>query len=134
MKTLAAAGTLGRDAEARTTQGGDTVCNFSIAVDDGFGDKKTTMWFDVTRWGKGAAGLANALVKGSRVAVSGDLTTRINGDKTYLQIRADKVTIMSTPQGGQRQGDGSRGAPMNKKPIEDDWDSEVPFASNAGIW
>lgn len=103
MKTLCAAGTVGKDAETRTTQGGDAVCNFSLAVDDGFGESKGTIWFDVTRWGKGAAGLANVLVKGSRVAVSGDLTRKDVNGKTYLQIRADKVTILSTPQGGQKQ-------------------------------
>lgn len=130
MKVIAIAGTCGKDAETRTTQKGDDVCSFSVAVNDGWGENKSTMWFDVTRWGKNAAGLSKILTKGTKVAVSGELTTREHNGKTYLQIRADSVT----PQGGKQGGDGSRGAPTGNKPIEDDWGSEVPFASNAGIW
>lgn len=130
MKVIAIAGALGRDAEVRDVNGND-VCQFSVAVDDGFGEKKTTIWFDVSRWGKGASGLANVLAKGSRVAVSGELTTREHNSKTYLQVRADKVTILSTPQGGQRHERQS-----SRRSAQDDlndsiprWDddSQVPF-------
>lgn len=125
MKTICAAGVLGRDAEHRQTQQGDNICNFSIAVDDGFGDRKTTIWFDVTRWGKGAEGLSRVLVKGSRVAVSGDLSTREHNGKTYLQIRADKVTILSTPQGGQKREEPRQ---SSRDALDDDLpDFDAPF-------
>lgn len=138
MKVIAIAGACGRDAEVRQVSGSD-VCQFSVAVDDGFGENKKTVWFDVSRWGKGASGLANVLVKGSRVAVSGELSTREHNGKTYLQVRADKVTIMSTPQGGQRQERHQRGG-------GDDWgqskggnsytgdDDFVPFLTSNSIY
>lgn len=124
MKTIAIAGNVGKDAECKNASGND-FCSFSVAVDDGWGDSKSTMWFDVTRWGKGAQGLAKVLVKGSRVAVSGELTTREHNGKTYLQVRADKVSILSTPQGGNQRRQAGAGS--------DDWgrggddDSEIPF-------
>lgn len=143
MKVICVAGALGRDAEVRNVSGSD-VCQFSVAVDDGFGENKKTVWFDVSRWGKGASGLANVLVKGSRVAVSGELTTRENNGKTYLQVRADKVTILSTPQGGQKQERQQRGGGddwgqrrSHGDQLNDeipDFGSDIPFMSSDSIF
>lgn len=137
MRTISIAGTLGRDAEVR--QAGDNdVCSFSVAVDDGFGDNKKTLWFDVARWGKGAAGLARVLVKGSRVAVSGDLSMKESNGKTYLQVRANSVTILSTPEGGKRrEPDGSRGSSQQRtSSFADELDDsiDIPFLSHDSIW
>lgn len=135
MKTICIAGSLGRDAEVRRV-GDNDVCSFSVAVDDGFGESKKTVWFDVSRWGKGASGLANVLVKGSRVAVSGELSTLEKDGRTYLKVRADKVTILSTPQGGRdgQRGTQERQQSSRRSHAEDlndsipGWDdSEVPF-------
>ena len=123
MKQICIAGATGRDAEHKTTQSGQELCSFSVAVDDGYGDNKTTMWFDVTRWGKGADSLARILRKGSKVAVTGDLSTREHDGKTYLQVRADKVTIQSTPKGSDAgSSDPGNGGKSNE------WDdSTIPF-------
>ncbi len=93
------AGNLGKDAAYKETQNGKPLCSFPVAADVGFGENKRTLWVDVTRWGDGAKGLANILVKGSRVTVSGELSTREHEGKTYLQIRADHVTL----QGGSQR-------------------------------
>ena len=71
MLHLSLAGNLGRDAEHKTTQSGQDLCSFAVAVNVGFGENKSTVWVDVTRWGKGAEGLARILRKGSKVAVIG---------------------------------------------------------------
>ncbi|QQN73913.1 single-stranded DNA-binding protein [Croceicoccus sp. YJ47] len=107
MLNLSLAGNLGRDAEYKQTQGGNELCSFAVAVNTGFGDNKTTVWIDVTKWGKGAKGLSDILVKGSKVAVSGELSTREHNGKTYLQCRANDVTIMGTPGGSQSRGNQS---------------------------
>ena len=96
MLQITIAGRLGRDAEYKQTQGGNELCSFSVAADVGYGDNKQTYWVDVTRWGKGAKGLSEILRKGSAVAVTGELTTREHNGKTYLQCRADNVTILGT--------------------------------------
>ena len=97
------AGRLGRDAEFKQTQGGHDICSFSVACDVGFGDRKETYWVDVTKWGKGAQGLSGILRKGSAVAVAGELTTREHNGKTYLQCRADDVTILGGTERGERK-------------------------------
>ena len=128
MLNLSLAGNLGRDATYKQTQGGNELCSFPVAAEIGFGDNKQTVWIDVTRWGKGAKGLAGILRKGSKVAVCGELSTREHEGKTYLQCRADNVTIMGTP--GNREPDGSRGHADNAGSFADELDddlSDVPF-------
>lgn len=125
------AGNLGKDAEIKTTQGGDSFCRFSVAVTTGWGDRKATTWWDVTRWGKGADKLAGFLKKGAKVAVSGEISAREHEGKTYLQIRADHVTLQGDA-GGQARGSterqASRDNPDNRRGgFTDDLDDDVPF-------
>jgi single-strand DNA-binding protein len=132
MLNLTLAGNLGRDAESKSTQDGTPLCSFSVGVSTGYGERKTTTWVDVTKWGKGADGLAKILRKGSKVAVSGELSTREHNGKTYLQCRADTVTIMGTQQSAERQPDGSQG---HAGGFADDDDSDsIPFARNDTMW
>jgi single-strand DNA-binding protein len=107
MKSLTIAGGIGKDAVTRSTQDGDKVTGFSVGVSEGFGDKKRTIWFDVSMWGNRGEKLAQHLTKGSRVAVTGDLSTREHDGKTYLTLRAADVTLMG---GGNRdEGQSQRG-------------------------
>ena len=101
MKNITIAGGITRDAELRTA-GSDKVLGFSVAVSEGFGDKKRTLYFDCNLWGKRGETLAGMMTKGSKVAVAGDLSTREHNGKTYLTIRANEVTLMG---GGQRNDD-----------------------------
>ena len=105
MKNITIAGGITRDAELRTA-GSDKVLGFSVAVSEGFGDKKRTLYFDCNLWGKRGETLASMLTKGSKVSVSGDLSTREHNGKTYLTIRANEVTLMG---GGQRNDDAGQG-------------------------
>ena len=127
MLNLTIAGNTGKDAEYKTTDKSE-FCSFSVAVNVGYGDSKTTQWIDVTRWGKGAQGLAGILRKGSRVAVTGEMSLREHGSKTYVQLRADNVTILSTPDAGQ----GSAAPTPSPTPTPggggyDDLDDQIPF-------
>ena len=121
MLKVIAAGRLGRDAQHRTTQDGTDICSFAVACDVGFGDRKQTYWVDVTKWGKGAKGLAGILTKGSAVTVVGELSTREHEGKTYLQCRADDVTI----QGGT--GERKPAEQSRQSYATDDLDDEIPF-------
>jgi single-strand DNA-binding protein len=69
-------GRLGKDAETKTTSGGQTVTSFTVATDSGFGDKKQTHWVACALWGDRGAKIAQYLLKGSMVAVSGELKPR----------------------------------------------------------
>jgi single-strand DNA-binding protein len=74
------AGNLGRDPEMRYMQDGTAVTNFSVAVNDGYGDNKKTIWVRVSVWGKRAEVANQYLTKGSKILVEGRLRTDANGN------------------------------------------------------
>lgn len=122
MKTITIAGGIGRDAETKQA-GNSKVTRFSVAVDDGWGDKKRTIWFDCDLWGDRGEKLAGMLTKGTKVAVSGDLSTREHNGKTYLTVRADNVTLMS----GKPQGERQERQQDQRQSSRADLDDEIPF-------
>ena len=127
MLIVTLAGNIGKDAQFKQTQSGTDICSFGVGVTVGYGDNKSTVWVDVTKWGKGAQGLANILRKGSRVTVSGELSTREHNNKPYLQCRADHVTIMGTPQDRRRDDDREETTGQVGGGGYDDLSDEIPF-------
>lgn len=125
MLQLFTAGNVGRDAEYKTTQGGHEICSFSLAAETGFGDNKATVWVDVSKWGKGAQGLARVLRKGSRVAVTGEMSLREHNGKTYVQCRADNIKILGTPNAGDDRTAARR--------EDDGWVGQAPDDDADGI-
>jgi single-strand DNA-binding protein len=93
-------GTVGRDAEVRSTASGQTVLNVAVANNIGFGDKQQTIWFRVALWGKRAEGsLKDYLKKGQQVFISGEMTQSefVGTDgvkKTTLEINANIVDLI----------------------------------------
>lgn len=127
MKSICIAGRLGKDAELRRTQSGDPVLSFNVAVDDGFGQSKRTLWFKCSLWGKRGQSLEEHLRKGSAVTVSGDLSTEEYQGKTQLIVRVNDVTMQGGSQ-GQSSNRTSYGAPDNSRSVADDLSDEIPFA------
>ncbi|MDF3607513.1 single-stranded DNA-binding protein [Paracoccus sp. DMF-8] len=109
MKNITIAGRITRDAVTRTTQQGDKVTGFSVAVDDGFGQNKRTLFFDCSLWGKRGESLSQYLMKGASVTVAGDLSTREHEGKTYLTIRVSEITLQGGKSGGGSRDDDQRG-------------------------
>lgn len=131
MKTISIAGNIGKDAVTRTTQGGDSVTGWSVAVEARNGQDKRTIWFDCNLWGKRGEALAQYLTKGSKVAVSGDFDTREHEGKTYLTIRVWEVSLMGgKPDDAGRDPEQSRTAKVADKaqrPPRDDLEDSIPF-------
>ena len=125
-------GKLGADAILRNTQGGDSVCSFSVAQDQRDGREKTTAWYRCSIWGKRAEALAPYLLKGTSVTVAGGLTVKEYEGKTQLNIRASEIAL----QGGR--GDGSQGAPVEPqrtgRSTADDLSDDIPFVTMNGVW
>lgn len=115
-------GRLTRDPEVRYTASGKAVCTFSIAVNDGYGENKKAYFFPVVVWGKTAETCGNSLHKGSKVAVTGKLTSRQYDNKegkkvTVVEIVADAfegVEFLDKRQGGSQSN-------------EIDMTEEIPF-------
>lgn len=136
MQTITIAGRIGRDAELRSTNNGDQVCGFSVAVDSRQGREKVTNWWRVSLWGKRAGALNQYLTKGSNVTVSGEFSLGEYDGKPQLNIRANEIALQggNSDQGQRREPDGSRGGSTNNSGPVDDLDDEIPFVSNGGIW
>jgi len=118
MNTVSLIGRLGRDPEIRHTGAGKTVANFSIAVDYGFGDKKTTSWIPIVVWEKTAELVQTYCKKGSQVAVEGRLQERSWQDKegnkrTVLEVIANRLDFLTRAEkSSQREpGDDSFDGP-----------------------
>ena len=126
MKTISIAGNIGKDAETRSTQAGDKVTSWTVAVEDRTGKEKSTIWFDCALWGKRGESLAQYLTKGSKVCVSGELSTREHNGKTYLTIRAEQVTLMGGKPEGQRDDREPDGYGAGGRP-GDDMSDDIPF-------
>ena len=136
MNNLCATGNLGQDCKTNNVSG-TAVCNFSVAMKSGFGEKAQTVWLDCSLWGKAAEGkLPEYLVKGQQVAVSGELSTfEADNGKTYLKLRCNSVDLVggkaeAAPAPQQRQPAPQQSAPApsgQMPPPVDDFDDDIPF-------
>jgi single-strand DNA-binding protein len=107
-------GRLSKDPESKTTTGGHALCNLSVPVETGFGDKKTTTWWNVTIWGKRGDSASQYLKKGSWVAISGEPSVRQydkgDGSKGFsAEINASNWDFVGNKEGGQQGGGGNQG-------------------------
>lgn len=101
-------GNLTRDPEMRATQGGISVCNFSIAVNrrhKGADGKQETDYFNIVAWRQLADLCGRYLAKGRKVAVVGSVQTRTyeaqDGSKrSAFDIVADEVEFLSAADTG----------------------------------
>lgn len=107
MNLWAFTGNLGNPAEVKTLPNGTTVCEFSVAVKSGYGDKEKTNWVRCAMFGKKAEGqLPSYLQKGTQVAISGELELQEwegqNGKGAALSVRVENIDLIGgKPQGAQ---------------------------------
>ena len=74
LNTVQLSGRLARDAEIKYTSTGKAMLKNAIAVDQGFGDKKTTEFYNIKAWEKVAERIEPLVRKGTPVIISGRLT------------------------------------------------------------
>jgi single-strand DNA-binding protein len=125
-------GRLGRDCETRFTQAGMAICSFTVAVDYGFGDNKGTNWIRCSLFGKRAeGGLPKYLVKGTQVAISGELRVREYDDKdgnrrTSVEVSVDKLDLI----GGRGDAQGGGGSQKGGESGDASQKGSDPFADS----
>ena len=121
---LTLVGRLGADPEMKYTPSGTAVTELRVAVDQGYGDNKKTLWVTVKAWGKrdGTGGMAEAaatyLHKGSLVFVEGTPTVRAyvaNGGEArgVLEVNANELKFLD---GKQDNGNGEARPAQQAKP------------------
>lgn len=121
-------GNLGRDPEMRSTKGGTSVCNISVATTRKYkkGEEwvEETTWHRIVVWGKTAENCGRYLEKGRQVYVEGRLQTskyEKDGVTHYsTDIVADTVQFL----GGKSEGSKTASA---SKATDDFDDGGIPF-------
>jgi single-strand DNA-binding protein len=119
-------GNLGRDPEMRYTPNGQSVTQFTVAVNRNFrgsdGEwQEETEWFRVVAWGQTGERAAENLRKGVKVYVEGRLQTRNwedqTGNKRYTtELVADRVVSLERRQ--RDEGDPGFTPPAGRRPAE----------------
>jgi len=134
-------GRLARDCETRVTPSGLSICSFTVAVDYGYGENKGTNWIRCSLFGKRAeGGLPQYLLKGTQVAVSGELKVseydNKDGNKqTSIDVSVDKLDLIgskqdSAPQNAPQHQSAAPQQPSNNShdPFDDvPADDDIPF-------
>jgi single-strand DNA-binding protein len=131
MNKVLLVGRLGNDPEVRTTQGGHSVCSFSLAttarekVREEW--KEVTEWHRVVVWGRAAEVLAQHCRKGSGIVVNGRLKTREYEDKAGVKQRVTEVICDTWYGGGYAGGRGRSDGGKPNAQGDGDFSGEIPF-------
>lgn len=79
-------GNITKELELRKTQTNKSVVEFSIAINEGYGDNKTTEYVNITCWEKLAERIVQYCRKGHKIGVEGRIKTdsyEKQGQKVY---------------------------------------------------
>ncbi|MEO8691576.1 MAG: single-stranded DNA-binding protein [Candidatus Saccharimonas sp.] len=103
-------GNLTRDVDMRTTTGGQTVANFSLAVTRSWRDQNGTQqdqtsFINCVAWGKPGEIIAQYVQKGAPLLVSGRLAQRSYDDKegnkrSVVEVVVEDFNFISSGRGG----------------------------------
>jgi single-strand DNA-binding protein len=139
INTITIQGRLTRDPELRTTQSGSSVCSFTLANDNGFGEYKKTLFIDCVAWKGAGETIAKYCTKGQQLVVSGVLNAREWNDKDGNKRKAYEITVSDFGFCGDK-GATANTAPRASAPkatdfpivdadfsVLDEGDGELPF-------
>lgn len=128
-------GNLTRDPELRYTPQGAGVCEFAIAINRTWNDKKTgekreeVSFIDISTWGRTAELCAEYLKKGRSVFIEGRLQqdrwedTKTGQKRSRVRVTAERVQFLGArtgggPGGGPSAGPAGEAAPPPDMPEE----------------
>lgn len=123
-------GRLTKDPELRYTNNKTPVCSFTIAVNNGYGEKQQTDFVNCLAWNKTAEFVTKYFTKGKMIIVIGRITTRSwetqDGKRAYAtEVVANEVSFGETKSSQQT---------ATQPPMQDDdftpldeYDEDLPF-------
>lgn len=131
-------GRLTKDPEPRYLQDGRCVCRMTLAVDDGYGDKRKTYFLQLVTWGKTAEVCGNNLIKGQQVTVEGKIVSdkyeKDGQTKYFTEISVARIEFGMRPKnaqpreaqahGAQEESSHAASLPYEAPSVPDE---EVPF-------
>ena len=131
-------GSLGQDPDVKATANGSTICNISVATNDGWKDKTTGEFKDRVEWhrivvfGKLAEICAQYLKKGSQAYFEGRIQTRKwqdgqGNDRYSTEIVANEMQMLGGRDEVQQPKDHVTESGNEKKDDFFDDASSIPF-------
>lgn len=104
-------GNLTKDPELRymnTANGQMAKCRFAVAVNDGYGENATAIYFNISCWGKLAESCEKNLSKGKKVAVVGKMMPGRYQNKegqwvNSFEIMANNIEFLSPKDSATKQ-------------------------------
>lgn len=130
MNKLTIIGNVARDPETRTTQGGLTLCAFTVAVNRRHRGENEADFFRVTAWRQLGELCQKYLVKGRKVAVIGSVSASAykaqdGTPRANLDVTADEVEFLSPKQEEAKQEENTPNAV--KSGFVEVTDDELPW-------
>lgn len=132
MNKLTAVGRVGADAEQRYLESGTALMTFPVAVDIGYGEKKSTQWYRCTIFGKRAEGkLVDYIKKGQQVVIEGEpklneYTTKDGDTKANIEVNVSDVVLVGSHPDQVEEKPVTQPAPA-PAPQAQSFDDDVPF-------
>ena len=126
MNRVILTGRIGHDIDLKKTNTGNSMVKLRLAVRV---NKDQTDWHSVTAWDNTADKLSQYAHKGDLIIIEGRLTKRTVDEKTYTDIVASRIEILSHSEKQQPKG-GTFTAPEPEDPLHGVeptlWD-ELPY-------
>ncbi len=121
-------GRLTKDPELRYTNNKTPVCSFTIAVNNGYGEKQQTDFINCLAWNKTAEFVTKYFAKGKMIIVIGRIATRSwetqDGKRAYAtEVIANEVNFGESKTSPQLNTPQTAAQP----PIQDDDDDFTPL-------
>jgi single-strand DNA-binding protein len=121
-------GHVGKDPEIRSTPGGTTTANLSLATSERYKDRSgewqnRTEWHNLVAYSRGAEILRDYVKKGSKLYVEGKLTTRSwddkdSGKKLYkTEVVVLDITLLGSNENGS-SGNGRKSQSNCRSPTQ----------------
>jgi single-strand DNA-binding protein len=134
---VAIAGNLTRDPVLRYTQAGKAVADFGLAINEKYGETESTVYVDVTCWGRTAELVTEYLTKGSSALVAGRLSfdswEKDGVKRSKLFVTAERVQFGDTKRGGAGNGARPQGQ-QNPQGQQTQQRQTQPQAGEPGDW
>lgn len=124
-------GRLTREPELRHLETDKSVCGFTIAIDNGYGDNKRTDFVNCVAWNKTAEFVTKYFTKGKMIIVIGRIATRSwetqDGHKRYVtEVIANEVNFGETKAARQTGTQQSMQDDNGFIPLDEN-DDDLPF-------
>ena len=125
MNNLNFTGNVGNDAETRFTADGKAITSWSVAMQSGYGKSEKTNWVRCSMFGDRGEKLGKFLLKGTQVAVNGELslneyTNKAGENKATLECLVGNVTLMG-------KKDSKPAEKITTTDSLDELESDIPF-------